>query len=477
MAALPTTLPILWNRYTCDALYLSNTPPTIAARTLATVHTAMYDALTLFLPGKETATTLALQQLKAQELPCDYTPENRREAYSYAAFRVLNTDAIFASALPATFKTELETFFKSLGYDPKNTAEKTNTPSGIGNMAARLVLEARAADHSNQQNKFADTSRYAPLNPPPPELPKAENLDHWQPQLKADYKPQAFLTPHWGGVKPFGLSRGDQFRPKPPINNCGQGFKEQADMIADISACLTDEQKMVAEYFAGMHEEQFPGLPTPAEYKRWITPPAQLSRVGCEIIEDRELKSTPAVIFLFALSNALLDASIAAWDAKRYYDYVRPDTLIRNVKDNETFNSWGGPGRGTVEIEGEGWQPYIPTPPFAEYVSGHSTFSSATAEIVKCFFGDGKYEHSITIPIGGSKVEGACVPAPPLCDITLSWTTVDELAEQAGMSRLYGGIHFKDGNLQGRELGKKVAVAVWTKACDYLNGRVGDNDC
>jgi len=466
---------LLWNRLACDALYLTSTPPTIASRALAIVHTAMYDAMTLFLPGKETATTLELQQLKAQELPCDYTPENRREAYSYAAFRVLNTDAIFASALPAAFKTDLEAFFTSLGYDPKKTAENKNTPAGIGNMAARVVLEARANDNSNQQNKFADTSCYVPVNPPPPELPK--QLDHWQPQLKADTKPQSFLTPHWGQVKPFGLTSGSQFRPKPPIKATEPNFKAQADKVAEISANLTDEQKIIAEFWAGMHEEQFPGLTSPTEYKRWITPPAQMCRMACEIIEDRELRSTPAVIFLFALTNVLMDAGIAAWDAKRYYDYVRPDTLVRRMKDNETFRSWGGPGRGTVEMEGEGWQPYIPTPPFPEYVSGHSTFSKAAAEIVKCFFGDGCYEHEVTIPQGGSKIEGACVPALPLCDITLSWKTVDEVAEQAGMSRMYGGIHFFGGNLNGRELGKNVAMSVWTKACDYLNGRVGDHDC
>ena len=147
-------------------------------------------------------------------------------------------------------------------------------------------------------------------------------------------------------------------------------------------------------------------------------------------------------------------------------------------KDNQRFNSWGGPGRGAVEMEGEGWQNsgvgnYVPTPPFAEYVSGHSTFSRSMSEIVKCFFGDLQFETSVCIPAGGSKIEGDCDPPLPEQEVVLSWTTVDEMADQAGISRQYGGIHFEDGDLRGRELGRKVALCAWEKACEYLAGTVG----
>jgi hypothetical protein len=88
----------------------------------------------------------------------------------------------------------------------------------------------------------------------------------------------------------------------------------------------------------------------------------------------------------FTLSNAMLDASIAAWDAKRTYDSVRPVTAISLLYKGKKIRAWGGPGKGTVEVDGSQWLPYqpatFPTPPFPDYVSGHSAYSAAAARIL-----------------------------------------------------------------------------------------------
>ena len=374
-----------------------------------------------------------------------------------------------------TFKTKVKNYFKKLGYNPNNTSEDPNTPSGIGNLAARVLLESREEDASNQKNAYADWTGYKPVNAPPPEIPIC--LDRWQPMINRDSKPQEFMTPHWGKVIPFALKTGSQFRPKAPIKEGGKGFKEQGDCLTEISANLTDKQKIIAEFWAGMHEDLFEHFPARDKYDHWVTPPVQCCRIGGEIVVQRQLKGVPTVIFFFVLSNALMDAGIAAWDSKSHYDYCRPSSLIWRMRDDEKFPSWGGPGRGTVQMEGEGWIDddsgnYINNPPFAEYVSGHSTFSHAKAEIVNCFFGDNSCESSVCIPAGGSKIEGKCDPPLPLKEVVLSWKTVDEMAAQAGMSRQYGGIHFEQGDHEGRELGRKVARCVWDIACEYLNGKV-----
>jgi vanadium-dependent haloperoxidase-like protein len=89
------------------------------------------------------------------------------------------------------------------------------------------------------------------------------------------------------------------------------------------------------------------------------------------------------VKMFFVLSNAIFDAGIAAWDAKRTYDSVRPVTAIPLLFRGTTIRTWGGPGKGTVEMDGSQWIPYqavtFPTPPFPDYVSGHSTYSAAAA--------------------------------------------------------------------------------------------------
>ena len=89
----------------------------------------------------------------------------------------------------------------------------------------------------------------------------------------------------------------------------------------------------------------------------------------------------------FALGNALLDASIAVWDAKRFYDSIRPISAVRYLFAGQTITAWGGPGLGTREILGEQFRPYLPTPPFAEYTSGHSAFSAAAARRLQRFTG------------------------------------------------------------------------------------------
>src|SRR5260370_13706366 len=101
------------------------------------------------------------------------------------------------------------------------------------------------------------------------------------------------------------------------------------------------------------------------------------------------------VLLFFIVSNAVLDAGIAAWDAKRFYNSVRPVTAIHYLYRGQLVRAWGGPCLGTQAILGETWQPYQPativTPPFPQYVSGHSTFSAAGGAAAKRFHGSGGY--------------------------------------------------------------------------------------
>ena len=114
----------------------------------------------------------------------------------------------------------------------------------------------------------------------------------------------------------------------------------------------------------------------------------------------------------------------------------------------------------------------VVTPPFPEYVSGHSTFSAAGNVILVGFTGSDNFGGSITLPPGWSKFESN-LPANP---VTLSWPTYTAMADQAGMSRRYGGIHFKSGDMQGRSLGNMVGQNVWSKAQSYFRGTIGYNN-
>ena len=173
----------------------------------------------------------------------------------------------------------------------------------------------------------------------------------------------------------------------------------------------------------------------------------------------------------FALNGALLDASISAWEGKGHWDSVRPITAVRFLLKGKIIQAWGGPYKGPSYIKGEDWIPYRPanevSPPFAEYASGHSTFSAAAAEVLTAFTGRGNLELKVTIPAGSSRVEPGAVPAKP---ITLSWTNFRYAAEQAGLSRQYGGVHFEHGDKDARAAGASVGKNAWAKALTYFNG-------
>jgi hypothetical protein len=175
------------------------------------------------------------------------------------------------------------------------------------------------------------------------------------------------------------------------------------------------------------------------------------------------------------LSNAIFDAGICSWDNKRAFDSVRPITAIRTLFNGQQVLAWGGPYQGTRLIDGAAWLPYqpstFPTPPFAEYGSGHSTFSGAGAEILTLFTGSPRFGLSAVVRAGSSKVEPGLTPA---ADIVLTWPTFSAAADEAGLSRRYGGIHFEQGDLDARQVGRQLADQAWARALTYFDGSAPD---
>ena len=173
----------------------------------------------------------------------------------------------------------------------------------------------------------------------------------------------------------------------------------------------------------------------------------------------------------FALTNAIFDAGICAWDNKCRFASVRPVTTLRFLYHGQEVDAWAGPYQGTRTIDGAAWFPYqpstFPTPPFPEYTSGHSTFSAAGAEILKLFTRSDRFGDSAAFPAGTSKIEPGRTPAQP---VTLHWATFSDAANEAGISRRYGGIHFEAADLTGRAIGRMVADQAWIKAISLWSG-------
>jgi len=441
-----------WNQLTLEAIKLTRTSPPLAARVLAMVHTAMYDAWSVY-QQKAISTSTALLIKIQDEANC--TKDNKHKAFSYAAYRVLMD--CFCCALPAPNKNMFRDFMCELNYNPDDTSLDIKTPQGIGNLAAKLVIEYRYGDGANnhgtlQMPAWSDYTGYKPVNT----WDKVNDLDHWQPLRTeappGEFKIQNFLVPHWALVKPFALDYNWQFRPTPPYKKHEAQFKEQVKEIISISAGLTDKQKAIAEYWAD----------GPGTY----TPPGHWCEIAQFIAQCKKYGNYDCIKLFFALCNALLDASIACWECKRYYDSVRPVTAVRELYRGKDIQAWGGPHKGTQTIKGENFQPYIATPPFAEHVSGHSNFSRAAATILKCYTGSDHFDGCTVVKKGSSTVEPGTTPKQ---EITLEWPTFSDASEQAGISRLYGGIHFTKGNQDGQKLGEEIGKCAWEKALFYFN--------
>ncbi|MEM9487396.1 MAG: calcium-binding protein, partial [Cyanobacteria bacterium P01_F01_bin.116] len=186
----------------------------------------------------------------------------------------------------------------------------------------------------------------------------------------------------------------------------------------------------------------------------------------------------------FTLGNAVFDAGIATWEAKVFYDYVRPVRAVRSLGElgligkfdadlgGFAIEAWAGPELGTQTILATDFTTYQtpgsdPSPPFAEYTSGHSAFSASGATVLELFSGSDSFGADITFAPGESRFEPDFTPQS---EVTLAWNTFSFAADEAGLSRLYGGIHFTEGDVNGRTLGQDIGAAAFETAQFFING-------
>ncbi len=145
-------------------------------------------------------------------------------------------------------------------------------------------------------------------------------------------------------------------------------------------------------------------------------------------------------------------------------------TAVPYLTKGQRVLAWGGPGRPIEVIAGEKWAPYNPgsklTPAFLGDISGHSTFSRASATVLRLFTGSDYFGFSTLIPANFGRVE----PGIPAVPTTIRYQSFSDAAHEAGRSRLLGGIHFADDNLVGQRVGRVIGRQALAKAQRYFDG-------
>ena len=417
--------------------------PTITSRFLGLIFVSIFDAWSRY---DEKALPVYLKGTERRPVD-EHTLKNKEIAISFAAYRAMNEYYYSDTTLFANF-------MEDLGLDPNNATLDPTTPEGIGNLAAKAVIEARKGDGANQYGEqegsngqaYFDYTGYEPVNP----VDKNVDPNRWQPKYFSDGKGGKYapgcLTPFWDKVKPIGLKSADQFRPGPPPMVGSEQMEKEVQEVIEMQANLTDYQKALVEFMRD-------GPQSVQQAGHWLKFAQDVSKRDNHTL-DQDVK------MYFYNQIVAMDAFIANWDSKMFYDSARPYALVHQYYDKQKIKAWGGVGKGMMEMDGDQWRPYSPEtflcPPFPSYTSGHSTISGGCGEALKRWTGSDTFGSEAVM------VAGALTEPENLGDtITLKFPTFTEASEMAGISRVLGGYHIQADNIAGLELGRNVAKEDW----------------
>ena len=379
--------------------------PPMVARNLAMIHSAMFDAA-----------NAVTGQYNGYRM--DLNPQVDASASVAAAAAAFEVAKSLYSAVDeiAVWQASLN---ETLAQVPEGTAKT------LGIELGRNVGQAILADRANDGTKASST--YQP----------STEIGEWR-RTFPDYLPP--LLPQWPTVKPFALTSGDEFRSAPPPSVQSPEYANAVDEVMRLggfqSSQRTQEQTEIALFWAD-------GGGT-------ATPPGHWNRIATDVTLDKGtgLLETART---FALMNiAMADAGIASWDAKYHYDVWRPIDAIRQGEQDGNAETQADPT----------WIPLLKTPPFPAYTSGHSTFSGAASGILTSLFGNDVSFKSTS----DGHLAAEQRPLDPSQIVTRFFDSFAQAAEEAGYSRIYGGIHYQFDNTAGLQLGHDVAAATLARA-------------
>ena len=565
-----------WNEQLLNAVRRDIPRPTVHARNLYHVSAAMWDAWAAYEPT-------AKGVFVTEKATFDGDVEDaRREAISYAAFRVLTHR--YSNQIGGKVSSDcFSQFLTSLGYDPADTVADGTSPRALGNRIADAIIDHGQTDGANEENNYKDNtgwvSKNAPLFVDTPENLMVDPMD-FQPLnltvavtqngIAVDSGVQGYIGAQWRDVTPFSM-----VRPSPGALYHTPGVlpkfddKTREDVVdvirktswldptdpatMDISPGAFGNNPLGTNDGSGFTLNPATGQP----YAPNVVPRADFGRVLAEFWADGPKSETPPghwntlansvtdapeferlwegegepldalewdVRMYLALNGAEHDAAIACWEVKRTFTTSRPISLIRYMgtlgqksdpggpgyhadglplvpglvevvtaessapgERHETLaryvghvvvRSWRGePGDIKKEVRGVGWiraaewLPYqkrtFVTPAFPGLVSGHSTYSRAGAEVLTQMTGSPHFPGGLGEFV--AKQNGYMTfELGPTVEVRLQWSTYYDAADQAGQSRIWGGIHYAPDDFEGRKIGKLVGLEAFAKASEHF---------
>jgi membrane-associated phospholipid phosphatase len=387
MSAGPTRAdPVLdWTVLALDCIRADDSSPTLSTRNLAILHTAIYDAVN--------SITRTHQPYRFQlDAPAGASPD---AAAVGAAYEVL------LDLYPPLEFWAYDLYESWLASTPHDSALTNGL--AFGQAVALRVLDSRSTDGASTEVP------YIPSNAP----------GQWQ-RTPPFFRPP--LAPHWCFVDPFCLPDLEPFVPAPPPALDSPEYAAALNEVQAIggktSAVRTHEQSQIASFWS--------------DFSYTATPPGHWHAIASIIAQSKGNTLEENALLFALLSLAQADAAIVCWEAKYRYNLWRPVTAIQRADED---------GNPVTEAD-PAWQSLLATPPFPSYPSGHSTFSKASAEVLKRFYGT----DAITFTATSDTLPG----------VVRTFHSLTACADEIGQSRIYGGFHFQFDNRAGKECGQKI---------------------
>lgn len=382
----------LWNKQMLHAVEQQAMAPCLASRNLAIFHGAIHDGLEAI---------------------------NGGEAFVFA--KIEGGDALDESLFVHCAATRMAgIFFPSyVGeynriFDKETSAYTSDAIAAAKDFAELVVVGALS---SREQDGSANSLTYQPK----------DEIGKWK-RTPPSYRPPEMS--HWPSLDTFAIPSASAFRPPPPPELDSAEYAEALEEVRRLGAgkqspsSREESETDIAKYWSC--------------FTYSVTPAGHWNVILASVFEQEEESDLRKIARYYAILNvALADAGIAAWECKYFYEFWRPIDALR-MADRD--------GNPDTEKD-ESWESLLEAPPHPEYVSGHSAFSGAGAEILGLLFGTDDYEFIST----NSEFPGA----------VRSYNSFWECARECGISRLFGGIHFSFSNEQGLLLGKRVANSVY----------------
>ena len=388
--------------------------PPVASRIYAYTSIAAYEAL---LPGFAGHQSLAGQLNELEEIPQPL--KSVEYCFPLASVQAYLTTAkalIFSEEKIEDLEMQIYQEYKDMGV-PEDVF---NRSVEYGNQVSQHILDWAAKDNYKQTRTF-------------PKFTVNDEEFRWQPTPPAYMEA---IEPHWNKIRPFAIDSAQQFSPvgrTPSDMQEGSDFYKEVMEVYETTNILTEEQIAIASFWdCNPYVSHVQGHVMFATKK--ITPGGHwmgITYIAAKKSNAGIMKASEA----YALTSvSLADGFIACWDEKFKSNLIRPESLINKYID-------------------EDWTPLLQTPPFPEYPSGHSVISTAAAVTLTNLFGDSfEFVDSTEVDYG----------LPPR-----TFQSFKLAAEEAAISRLYGGIHYmpaiEDGAIQGRELGQYVLSTINTR--------------